>query len=110
MGGTADEAKFDRHFTRMELINKTTGQPGQEGEPQFASTEQLAIQIDSAAKVPVRACVQERRGGGKIPFDETQTVPQGVGTLSLGSFAPGSYVVRVIVDDVLVKNLAFAIK
>jgi len=37
-------------------------------------------------------------------------VPQGAGTLSLGSFAPGSYVVRVIVDGVLVKNLTFAVE
>ena len=28
VGGTADEAKFDQHFTRMELVNEATGQPG----------------------------------------------------------------------------------
>lgn len=113
IGGTADEAKFAQHFTLMELVNEATGQPGPldaEGGLQFAATDRLAIRTESLAEISVQACVQERKGGGKIPFNQTQTVGQGADSFSLGSFAPGSYVVRVIVDGVLVKNLPFVVK
>ena len=110
-GGTADKAAFAQHFTSMELVNEATGQPGQpdqEGEPQFASSDPLAIRVESRSRVSVRACVEQRRGGGKIAHDQTHTLAQGAGSASLGSFAPGPYVVRVIVDGVLVKNLPFS--
>ena len=113
VGGTAEEAKFAQHFTRMELVNEATGEPGQpdqEGVPQFAPAAQLAIQVESVDEVSVRACIQERRGGGKIAFDQSLTAPQGPGNFSLSSFAPGSYVVRVIVNGILVKNLPFTVK
>jgi len=36
-------------------------------------------------------------------------MPVGLGTLNLGKLQPGSYVVRVIVNDVCVKNLLFTV-
>ncbi len=111
-GGTADEMKYAQHFTWMEIVNETTGSPGEpdpEGGTQFASTIQLGITMDSIDEVSIRVCVEERRGGGEIALDKTQDLPSGSGNISLGSFEPGSYVVRVIVDGVLVRNLPFSI-
>jgi len=56
----------------------------------------------------VRACVQPR-GPGEITFDQTQTMPQGQGVFPVGTFKPGTYVIRVIVDGVLVKYFPFEI-
>ncbi|MEW6718784.1 MAG: hypothetical protein AB1345_14955 [Chloroflexota bacterium] len=112
IGGTADEVKFAQYFESMELVNQSTGQPGQEGEEgmEFAKGDTLAIRVASKSEVAVRACVQSRTGGGKIPFDQTQTLSQGQGTFSIGTLEPGSYVIRVIVNDTLVKNFPFVVK
>jgi len=113
IGGTADEAAYAQRFARMALVNEGTGQPGAadpEGGVQFAAADRLAIQVESLAEVTVRACVQERKGGGKIALNQSQTVGQGEDSFALGSFERGSYVVRVIVDGTLVKNLPFVVK
>ncbi len=113
VGGTADEAKFAQHFTLMELVNKETGQPGEassEGGVQFAATDVVAIRAKSLAETSVRACVEERGGEGKVALDLTVTAQEGERLLSLGLFPKGSYVVRVIVDGTLVKNLPFDIR
>ena len=57
----------------------------------------------------MRACVQSR-GPGEITFDHTQTMPQGHSAFPVGTFKPGTYVIRVIVDGALVKNFPFEIK
>ena len=113
VGGTADDAKFGQHFAWMELVNKETGQTGEEsaeGGVQFAATELVAIRTESLGETPVRTCVQERKGGGKIALDVTATAQEGEALLSLGLFPKGSYVVRVIVDGTLVRNLPFVIQ
>lgn len=113
VGGTADEAKFGQHFARMELVNKETGQPGEEsaeGGVQFATTEVVTIRAESLRTTSVRTCVQERKAGGKIALDVTATAQEGEALLSLGLFPKGSYVVRVIVDGTLVKNLPFVVQ
>lgn len=113
IGGTADESKFAQHFAQIELVNKATSQSGNldaEGVLQFAAADQLAIRAESLAEVSVRACVQELKGGGQVAFDQVQMMAQGEDDFALGSFSPGSYVVRVIADGVLVKNLTFEIK
>lgn len=110
-GGTADEVAFARAFTALELVDGTTGQPPAERDPEFGpiftTAAQLAIRAEALAGVSVRACVEGRTGGAKIGFDGTQTLSAGVGTMPLGSFEAGPWVVRVIVDGVLVKNLPF---
>lgn len=110
IGGTADTTKYDQYFTNMALVNQD-GVAGPEGEHgmEFASTDSLDLRADSISEVAVRACVQDFNGG-PIAFDQTQTFAQGSSGLTLGSFQPGNYVVRVIVDDTLVKNFPFAIK
>jgi hypothetical protein len=66
----------------MQWVNAATGQPGP----------------------------QNPEGGGQIPFDQTQTAPEGSASLALGTFEPGGYVIRVIVDGTLVKNFPFVVK
>lgn len=109
IGGTADEAKFDEHFSSMSLVSQSIGQPGPEGDNglEFSRADTLLMQVESRTDVELRACVQPRGGGGRIPFDQTQTFSQGQGTFNIGSFEPGAYVIRVIVDGTLVKNFPF---
>jgi hypothetical protein len=112
IGGTADEALFGQHFSSMSLVSQVTGQPGQDSDngAEFDKADILTIQADAKAEVAVRACVQFRSGGGDVPFDQTRTLAQGPGSLDLGTFEPGSYVVRVIVGGTLVKNFPFQTK
>ncbi len=112
LGGTADEAMFAQYFTSMELVDQTTGQPGQPHDPgvSFAASAPLTIRISSVADVTVRACVQffDRN---EIAFDQASTLPIGQNEIVLGAFpGAGNYVVRVIVDGVLVKNLPFTLQ
>ena len=110
IGGTADTTKFDQFFSKMALVNQN-GESGPEGDNgmEFASSDTLDLRADSNSDVAVRACIQSFNGG-PIAFDQTQTFTQGSSGLSLGSFQLGNYVVRVIVDDTLVKNFPFSIK
>ncbi len=110
LGGTADTAAFDAHFTYMELVSAASGEPGGPAEhgTAFAAGETLAISVDSLGAVGLRACLQAAR---EIPIDQTYELSAGEQTLVLGALdEPGMYVVRVIVDGVLVKNLPFTLE
>jgi hypothetical protein len=112
-GGVADEVLFTEYFEFMEVVSSTTGSPGEfddEGEMQFSSSESLSISFENKKDVSIRACMQERKGGGKILFDETKSFSPGGNSLALGNYSRGGYVIRVIVDESLVKNLPFGIK
>ena len=112
-GGTADEGLFDEYFISMGLFYATSSMPGEigvEGEIQFNPDAELAINFESVKDVSVRACIQERKGGGKIVFDEVASFPAGEGSFFLGSCTSGGYVIRVIVDETLVKNFPFWIE
>jgi hypothetical protein len=112
VGGTANDTLFARHFALMELVNKATGLPGAE-DPEagaaFTLGDLLAIRVNALGEVSVRTCV-EGRSGGKIALDQTVTAEQGERLLPLASFPKGDYVVRVIMDGALIKNLPFAVK
>ncbi len=112
IGGTADQTKFAQFFTSMQLINQTTGVPGLEGEngAQFAPNDSLVIQVETLSDIPVRVCIQHMGGDNKISFDQTNTLSQGQADFSIGPFELGNYVIRVIVDNTLVKNFPFEIK
>ncbi len=112
IGGTADQEQFATHFEEMSLVSQTTGEPGTEGDQgaQFAQGDPLAIVAAARSEVTVRACVQPLSGGGEIALDATQTLAEGTGEISLGTFEPGTYVVRVIVDGTLVKNFPFVVE
>jgi hypothetical protein len=113
VGGTADESAFSQHFSQMELVSAAAGEPGAE-DPEmgtmFAPADTLEIRAQTVNSVEMRACVQERVGGGGIVFDQTLALPQGSTSLPLGSFSEGSYVIRVAVGGVLVRNLSFGVR
>jgi|WetSurMetagenome_2_1015567.scaffolds.fasta_scaffold126712_1 hypothetical protein len=111
IGGVADTAKFDQFFNTMNLVSLTTGNSGPEGDSgqQYSQGESLAINIDVKSEVAVRACIQPMGGGSSLTLDETITFSQGVGSFDLGSFSKGTYVIRVIVDNTLVKNFPFSV-
>jgi hypothetical protein len=111
VGGVADTTKFDQFFNTMNLVSLTTGNSGPEGDSgqQYSQGESLAINVDVKSEVAVRACIQPMGGGSSLTLDETITFSQGVGSFDLGSFSKGTYVIRVIVDNTLVKNFPFSV-
>jgi len=112
IGGTADTTIFDEYFNGMALVSQQTGQPGEDSDQgaRFAQAEALEIQADAKSDVAIRACIQPLSGQGELQYDETETIAQGEHSLDLGTFQPGSYVIRVIVDRTLVKNFPFQIR
>ncbi len=112
IGGVADDTKFAQYFVSMQLINQFTGQPGVEGEngAQFATKDSLAIIADSISIVALRVCVQHRGGPGVLPFDQTKTLAQGQVEVPIGSLEPGTYVIRVIIDNTLIHNFPLEVK
>lgn len=113
LGGLADQTVFEQNFSAMQLVNQATGLPGpadSESDASFAQGETVAISYSAVSAGTLRACVQERTGGGGIPLDQTFEFDEGEGTLALGSFEPGNYVVRAIIGETLVRNLTFTIK
>ena len=110
LGGTADTAAFDAHFASMQLVSADSGEPGGPAEhgTAFAAGETLAINVDSLDAVSLRVCLQAAR---EIPIDQTYELSAGEQTLVLGALdETGMYVVRVIVDGVLVRNLPFTLE
>ena len=107
-GGTADESAFAQHFTQMAVVAE--GQVAAEEEGVFNSTDTLEVVAVSLADTATNLCLQERKGGGKIRYNETPTLHEGEDRATLGSFGGGDYVIRVIVDGVLVKNLPFSVR
>jgi hypothetical protein len=113
IGGTADEGLFNQYFVSMALLDTAIGSPGgisSEGEIQFTPADELEIAFESKIDVSIHACLQERKGGGKVLFNEIGSFSPGEDSFILGTYSKGSYVVRVIVDDTLVKNLPFQIE
>ncbi len=111
IGGVADEALFGQYFESMELVSATTWQPGTPGEQgvDFSIDEPLLIMFDAKSDVTIRACIQVP-GRGNLALNETQSFSEGSNEFNLGAFAKGSYIMRVIVDETLVKNFPFSVK
>jgi len=111
--GAADEARFAQLFRSMELVSATTGLPGEpdeEGTPRFTAGDELQIVTDNLGALGIRACVQERRRAGTIAGEREGSLPAGRALIPLGSFEEGDYVVRVLVERVLVRNLPFSVE
>ena len=112
-GGTVHEETFNQTFAEMLLYDETRGGSpliDTEAGPTFFPDRPVSIQIESLSSARVRFCVEERRGGGEISFDEIRTVSEGDSIISLGVFDSGSYVIRVIIEDVLIRNLPFVVE
>lgn len=112
--GSKDDAVSAQYFRSMELVNEATGLPGEpdaEGIPQFSSADGLAVQTEAVAEVSARFCIQEGGGpGSRVAFDQTYPLSPGSDKVSLGSFQPGGYIVRVLVGDILVNNFQFRLR
>ncbi len=111
--GTADEALFGQNFSFMNLVDAETGERGEDGGEDgrlFDADDSLKISFESKSNVTMRICVQERKGGGKVVLNRSVDYFTGEGGFVLGTFPSGNYIVRVIMGDVLVKNLPFTIE
>ncbi len=64
----------------------------------------------SPADTKVQDCISEPKAGGKIVYSQTYSVSKDETRLKLVSFKPNSYVTRVAVNNILVKNLTFSTK
>jgi hypothetical protein len=97
----------------MELVSAATGLPGEpdeEGTPRFPAGDELQIVTDNLGGLGIRACVQERQRAGTIAGEREGSLPAGRALIPLGSFEEGDYVVRVLVERVLVRNLPFIVE
>ena len=105
-----DEATFSEFFTDMYLINTATGEPGERDPEQgdrYATDDQIAVWIESLEDVEVQFCIEQRKGGGQIVYNQAHSISQGESTVALPTFESDPYVIRVIVGEVLVRNLTF---
>ena len=112
-GGTANKETFNQFFVDILLYDETMGGAPRiqtEVGPTFLQDTTVSVQAESITSVEIRFCVEERRGGGEISFDEVRMLSEGVNTISLDIFESGSYVVRVITEDILIKNLPFVVE
>ena len=110
--GAADDALFNQYFLRMALVDGATGLPGQpdaERGERYASTALLELRMDATAPVTIRACVEVRDGSGTIVRDASHSATTGSSGTGLGSFPPNAagYILRVTVNEKLVKNFPF---
>ena len=111
--GAVDEARFAQLFRSMELVSAATGltgEPDEEGTPRFTAGEELQIVTDNLGALGIRACVQERRRAGTIAGEREGSLPAGRAFIPLGGFEEGDYVVRVLVERALVRNLPFIVE
>jgi hypothetical protein len=108
----SDTEAFPMYFNDMQVVNAATGAPG-EDDPEtdqgvrFSASDELAIRVDSVGEVEVTFCITERKGGGQIVYNQAHTLPAGESTVPLMAFDSDPYVVRVIVNEVVVRNLTF---
>lgn len=108
-GGSADQAAFAEHFSRMEF--GSGGAPTGEGGQEFTPSDAVVVVVAAKTETATRLCAQERGRLGTVAYDQTHTLPVGESRLDLGAFQKkGNYVVRVSVGETLVKNLTFTVR
>ena len=109
---TPNHDTYSQYFTSIQLQN-TTGD-GTDSSPNtgriFSSPNELIIEAKSITDVAVRFCVFEVKRGGEILYDQTHLMSGGNQSFSIGGFEPGSYMIRVYADEVLVDNMQFLIR
>lgn len=108
-GGSAEEAAFAQYFTSMSFAGgkPSTGEGGQE----FSPAEPVTVQTEAKAETPARFCVQARGRTGDVAYDQEHRLAAGASTTDLGAFQKkGDYVIRVAVNDVLVRNMTFTVR
>ena len=108
-GLTANQTVFAQYFSNMGLA--TDGWSGFEDVTEsYSSNDNVIVLVNSTNTVTVLAYVDDTGNGGLFNGVEKElAMPVGLGTMNLGKLQPSSYVVRVIVNDVCVKNLPFTV-
>ena len=71
--------------------------------------DDLGLVVTNHEGGQVQVCASEHRGDGGVVYTESHNLAAEEQRMSLGSFARDSCVVRVTVDDILVRNLTFAV-
>ncbi|MFA6127168.1 MAG: hypothetical protein WC699_07685 [Bacteroidales bacterium] len=110
VGGTADPVKFSTNFNDMQLVESVSGLPGTEDSDKgltFNASDQLVIWMDCKVGTPVTFCIQQRNASGKVMYNQSHNVQAGTSEINIGSFNANDYVIRVIVDNTLIKNFPF---
>jgi len=112
LGGSAEQAAFERSFSSMVLAD-AAGKPGVD-DPEavvvFGASDRIVVRLEATTATEARFCVAVRDGSGTVGADQTVRLGVGAGQVDLGTFPARSYVVRVGVGGVLVRNLPFAIR
>lgn len=108
-GNTVDEELFSTYFSSMRLMDETgfEGVSHDEDEAIFAPASPLSISFDAIKDGSIVLCIQSRTGSKFTPATLHETFEAGSSTINISNYMNGSYVVRVIVEDTLVKNLPF---
>ena len=111
-GGSADEAFFSEHFSRIVIVSKGEEIPESGGEHDlvFNTEDELELVVVSKDDTQLQVCISERKGGGRVVLSESFSLVEGENRLDLGSLARNPYVVRIGVNDTLVRNLTFSIQ
>jgi hypothetical protein len=112
-GEPVDKKLYKQNFEYVELVDQRNGQPGKKNEEgiwMFKSDDGLAINMKAFTEVTVRFCIIESNEEGVIAYNDDHNLMAGTGRLNLGRFDPNPYVMRVIVDGVLVKDFSFGME
>jgi hypothetical protein len=136
--GTADESVFQQSIYKVELVVEKThvspesGAPGEYLEPEktliFRTQDKLELVfMTKIMTLSGLVCISQAKGGVKIVFTQDWHFSEMTGTgwsdlmrppgvtvrenrIPLGTFQRGPYVIRIAVDNKLVKNISFTVK
>ncbi|MFQ5951417.1 MAG: hypothetical protein ACE5KH_04975, partial [Candidatus Geothermarchaeales archaeon] len=105
-GHSADETVFGQYFSDMGLV--TSGWSGLDDvRDTFSPGDSVSVLVEVTDSVAVLVYVDDLGNRGLFTgVEREQSLTPGLEAIDVGTFAPGSYVARVVVNDqVLVRNL-----
>jgi hypothetical protein len=109
---TPNHEAYAQYFTSVQLLN--TAEEGSEQSPNagriFDSPNDLIIEAESITNLAVRFCIFEVKRGGEVLYNQTHPISGGNHSFKIGGFEPGSYMIRVYADEILVDNMQFLIR
>jgi len=106
---SADEELFSQYFSNMSLADEKgfEGIPHDEYGVVFDPSIPLVVSFNALKSGSIKFCVQSRSGSKFIPATRDAIFEAGSSSITISNFMDGSYVIRVIVEDTLVKNFSF---
>jgi hypothetical protein len=106
--GGRDQEKFNQSFSQM-VLAKEGEQNFSSASEQFSTTDEIAVLMNVTNSTEVWISVDNRNTGKYTGVETRESVQEGINSVVIGKFSEGDYVARVVVDDVLVKNLPFIV-